>query len=238
MSVDRTSVRKVGRRRTYTEELLADAVANATSYADVLRYLGVPLRSGSYSHIAKRIKEFGIDTSHFTRQRRKYTAEILGEAAAQSDSVAGVLRHLGLSQVGGTHAHISRMLRALEIDTSHFRRDQGARRVGSRLTAKDILVIDRSATRRSPPHRLRRALLEVGRAYVCEGCGCDGQWQGKPLTLHVDHISGEFRDNRAENLRFLCPNCHTQTPNFAGRARGQSAEVRAVCDGGHSEGAA
>ncbi|MFE6969605.1 HNH endonuclease [Isoptericola sp. NPDC057653] len=218
----------MGRRRTYTEELLADAAANATSYADVLRYLGVPLRSGSYSHIAKRIKEFGIDTSHFTRQRRKYTAEVLSAASAQSDSVAGVLRRLGLTQTGGTHAHISRMLKRLEIDTSHFRRDQGSRRVGSRLSAADVLVRDLSATRRRPPHQLRRALLEVGRAYVCEGCGCDGQWRGAPLTLHVDHISGEFRDNRAENLRFLCPNCHAQTPNFAGRSRGRHGPTRGV----------
>ena len=203
---------------------------HATSYSDVLRYLGVPLRSGSYSHIAKKIKEFGIDTSHFTRQRRKYTAEILGEAAAQSDSVAGVLRRLGLSEVGGTHAHISRMLKALEIDTSHFRRDQGARRVGTRLAASDLLVNDPSATRRRPPHRLRRALLEIGRAYACESCGCDGQWQGMPLTLHIDHISGDFRDNRATNLRFLCPNCHAQTPNFAGRSRGRYGNAPAVCE--------
>jgi len=220
----------VSRRRRYTKDLLADAAAHATSYSDVLRYLGVPLRSGSYSHIAKKIKEFGIDTSHFTRQRRKYTAELLGEAAAQSDSVAGVLRRLGLSEVGGTHAHISRMLKALEIDTSHFRRDQGARRVGTRLAASDLLVNDPSATRRRPPHRLRRALLEIGRAYACESCGCDGQWQGMPLTLHIDHISGDFRDNRAMNLRFLCPNCHAQTPNFAGRSRGRYGNAPAVCE--------
>jgi 5-methylcytosine-specific restriction endonuclease McrA len=212
-------------RRRYTHEVLADAVAHAESYADVLRYLGVPLRSGSYSHIAKRIKELEIDTAHFTRRRRTYTAEILSEAAAQSDSVAGVLRFLGRAQVGGTHAHISRMLKALEIDTSHFRRDQGARSVGTRLAASELLVVDRSATRRRPPHRLRRALLEIGRPYACEGCGCDGLWQGSPLTLHVDHINGDFRDNLAQNLRFLCPNCHAQTPNFAGRSRGRHAEV-------------
>ena len=220
----------MSQRRKYTEELLADAAAHSTSYSDVLRYLGVPLRSGSYSHIAKKIKEFGIDTSHLTRQRRKCTAEILGAAAAQSDSVAGVLRHLGLSEVGGTHAHISRMLKVLEVDTSHFRRDQGARRVGSRLTATDLLVNDRSATRRRPPHRLRRALLEIGRAYAWESCGCDGEWQGMPLTLHIDHISGDFRDNRAANLRFLCPNCPAQTPNFAGRSRGRYGRTLAECE--------
>ncbi len=157
MSVCRTHVRSVSRRRRYTKDLLADAAAHATSCSDVLRYLGVPLRSGSYSHIAKKIKEFGIDTSHFTRQRRKYTAELLGEAAAQSDSVAGVLRRLGgLSEVGGTHAHISRMLKALEIDTSHFRRDQAPGAWGTGWRRRTSL----STTLRRPGVALRIACGE------------------------------------------------------------------------------
>jgi hypothetical protein len=42
-----------------------------------------------------------------------------------------------------------------------------------------------------------------------------------PLTLEVDHIDGDYRNNLISNLRFLCPNCHRQTPNFAGRSRGK-----------------
>ncbi|AGL14805.1 helix-turn-helix domain-containing protein [Actinoplanes sp. N902-109] len=42
-------------------------------------------------------------------------------------------------------------------------------------------------------------------------------WNGKPITLQIDHINGRFLDCRAENLRFLCPNCHSQTPTHAGR---------------------
>lgn len=44
---------------------------------------------------------------------------------------------------------------------------------------------------------------------------------GLPLTLEVDHIDGDFLNNILTNLRFLCPNCHRQTPNFAGRSRGK-----------------
>jgi predicted RNA-binding Zn-ribbon protein involved in translation (DUF1610 family) len=60
-------------------------------------------------------------------------------------------------------------------------------------------------------------LHESGVPYVCEVCGIEAEWNGKPIVLHVVHISGDWLDNRKENLRFLCPNCHSQTPTFAGR---------------------
>ena len=66
---------------------------------------------------------------------------------------------------------------------------------------------------------LKRALLEAGVPYECAMCGLDGTWQGAPLTLEVDHIDGDFYNNLLENVRFLCPNCHRQTPNFAGRSK-------------------
>jgi 5-methylcytosine-specific restriction endonuclease McrA len=60
-------------------------------------------------------------------------------------------------------------------------------------------------------------LLEIGVPYSCAHCGLRGEWQGKPLVLHIDHIDGNYEDCRRENLRFLCPNRHTQTPSWAGR---------------------
>ncbi|MBW6432320.1 HNH endonuclease [Actinoplanes hulinensis] len=50
-------------------------------------------------------------------------------------------------------------------------------------------------------------------------CGCGTSWNDRPLTLHVDHINGDFLDNRPRNLRFLCPNCHSQTSTYAGTRR-------------------
>jgi len=52
--------------------------------------------------------------------------------------------------------------------------------------------------------------------YKCVICGMSSH-NGEPLTLQLDHINGVHTDCRFENLRLLCPNCHSQTPTFAGR---------------------
>lgn len=51
----------------------------------------------------------------------------------------------------------------------------------------------------------------------CENCGQTPIWNGAPLVLQIDHINGNSNDNRVENLRVLCPNCHSQTDTFSGR---------------------
>jgi transposase len=160
----------------------------------------------------------------------KYTREMLAEAVAASTSMAGVLRHLGLGQNGGAHAHLRRRIDRLGIDTGHFLGRAHYRGTTSprRRSAAEVLVLRPADARRAAPTTLRRALIERGRPYRCTGCDIDGTWNGRPLTLHVDHVDGRFWDCRPENLRFLCPNCHSQTATYAGRNRaaGRPAVVR------------
>lgn len=61
---------------------------------------------------------------------------------------------------------------------------------------------------------LRKRLIDAGlKKNECEICGVS-EWQGVNLTCELDHINGDSRDHRLENLRMLCPNCHSQTPTF------------------------
>lgn len=53
--------------------------------------------------------------------------------------------------------------------------------------------------------------------YKCILCNNEGKWQDKSLCLQLDHINGVNDDHRLVNLRFLCPNCHSQTDTFAGK---------------------
>jgi DNA-binding CsgD family transcriptional regulator len=89
-----------------------------------------------------------------------------------------------------------------------------------RLRARSTLIpIEEllSNGRRCNRGHLKSRLLKAGlKEERCEWCGIS-EWRGQPLRMTLHHINGDQYDNRLENLAFLCPNCHSQTPNFSGR---------------------
>jgi DNA-directed RNA polymerase subunit RPC12/RpoP len=70
-----------------------------------------------------------------------------------------------------------------------------------------------------------RKYLSEDRGYKCEVCGLS-EWQGKEITLHVDHIDGNPADDSPKNVRLICPNCHSQTEflGAANKGRGRAAQ--------------
>ena len=151
-------------------------------------------------------------------KRSRYTKEQLEPLVKKSFSVAEVLRKLGRKQAGGVSTNLSKRIKSLGIDTSHFlgrARNQGVNHKGNKKQWDQVLVPS-DKDRRTPAYRLRRALLESGRPYICEVCGMEPKWNGKELRFQVDHKNGNWDDNRPDNLQFICPNCHTQTTNYSG----------------------
>ncbi|NJP50687.1 HNH endonuclease [Streptomyces sp. SBST2-5] len=211
----------------YTRERLEEAARGARNLSEALVRLGVDPRSPTRDYVARRMKKLGVDVSHFEREGAKWSREVLEPVVAGSKSVSEVLRRLGLDVVGGHHTHITRRIKALGLDTSHFTpvvRTERQRHNQRRRTPEEILVADASEhARRVPSGRLKRAMLELGRKERCALCGTDGVWQGHPLPLEIDHIDGDWRNNRFENLRFLCPNCHSTTDSYRGRSKGRPA---------------
>jgi hypothetical protein len=166
---------------------------------------------------------------------RKYTRDLLAPLVRDSQTIADVLRKLGLKLTGGSHAYLKRLIREYDLDTTHFvgsRANRGAAHRGGpdRRTPADILVPRDRLAQHVKGQLLRRALIEIGRPYCCAVCGLQPEWNGQALELQIDHLNGERWDNRAENLRFICPNCHSQTANFGAKnkpGRGKNAPENA-----------
>ncbi|MGW1213520.1 HNH endonuclease signature motif containing protein [Streptomyces sp. NPDC002499] len=179
-------------------------------------------------YIHERMKRLGVDVSHFEREGGKWTREVLEPVVARSTSVNEVLRQLGLEPVGGHHTNISRRIKAYGLDTSHFTtvaRTERQRYNQRRRTAEEILVEDTSAhATRVPSSRLKRAMRERDVPERCALCGIEPVWLGEPLPLEVDHIDGDWRNNRIGNLRLLCPNCHSTTDSYRGRGKRKAGE--------------
>ncbi|GLX18310.1 HNH endonuclease [Streptomyces lavendulae] len=204
----------------YTRELLEEAARSTENFDDAVRWCGGVPTAGSRRYIRARMVAAGVDFSHFPTRWVRHTEERLRELVAVSTSVKEVVARLGISQVGGNQAHISRRIAVLGIDTSHFRATRKPRPKGS---LGPVLTLREPADGRVPGERLRRALLASGIREECADCGTGTEWNGRPLSHEVDHVNGDWWDNRPENLRLLCPNCHAVTDTYRGRKRRRAA---------------
>lgn len=178
----------------YTRERLAEASSSSRTLSEALTKLGIDPKSSSRRYIHERMKKSGIDLSHFEREGARWTREILEPVVAASTNMCEVLRRLGLEVVGGHHTHISRRVKALGIDISHFDPHARAGKPERRRhrSAQELLTEqDPAYARREQSARLKRAMLELGTADNCALCGTDPVWCGYPLPLEVDHIDGD-----------------------------------------------
>lgn len=212
----------MARRRVYDvpDNEFRSAVSECLSLRDIIRTLGLHDHTNTYKRLRQRIAEMDLDTSHFRgsgRRPRAYTPEQLKEAVGASRSIRQTLLALGVRAEGGNYRTLRRDIEVFGIDTSHFTGE------GWRLGATkpvtpprplgEVLVEDSVLN----TTQLRRRLLREGlMEQRCQLCGVS-EWMGKPLTIELDHINGVHNDHRLENLRMLCPNCHSQTRTFRGR---------------------
>ena len=132
-----------------------------------------------------------------------------------STTIAEVLFKLGYSTKGNSwgFSTVRRRMDELNLSSSDFKGKSVYLKQKKQIEEKDILKPNCKHTRAV----LRRFVLRNNLIpYKCAICGCV-EWQGKTLSLELDHINGINNDNRLENLRFLCPNCHSQTTTYGSR---------------------
>lgn len=137
-------------------------------------------------------------------------------AVANSSSKAKALESLGVVPRGGNYKLLNRYIDRLGLDISHMSGLgwSAGRTLPNRQTPLSEYLIDGSHI---SSHTLRLKLLCAGVfQYLCSSCKND-EWMGQPISLELDHINGKNNDNRIENLRLLCPNCHAQTSTYRGK---------------------
>ena len=134
----------------------------------------------------------------------------------ESTSYSDCLRALDLTTKGGSSLDVlKRRISELNCSTEHFGTTKTGGSFNAKYTLDEILIENSSYANIS---RLKTRLINEGRLeYKCAFCGNTGEWQGHALTLQLDHINGINNDHRIENLRFLCPNCHSITDIYAGK---------------------
>lgn len=163
---------------------------------------------------------------------RKHSLVELQALVERAASLSELMETLGYKS-SGARTNVKRALMKLNIDVSKFgvgvsvaRRPRGYKRTLPKKWTFDS-IHKLSGTRTS--HKiLIAALLSGGRTYACELCQNDGVWRDNKLVLELDHVNGDPTDHRPENLRFLCPNCHSQTITYGFRGRKHSDATRAL----------
>lgn len=150
--------------------------------------------------------------------KSKYTDEQLIEAVKSSKNMRELLSSLNVAISGSMSNIVKKRLAHLNIDTSHWNKKWNPQFT---IFGRKNVPLDEIFKSNSPwsPNFIRQTIRKNNLIeYKCNICGIE-TWNNLQITLQLDHINGDRKDNRLENLRYLCPNCHSQTPTWGTKSR-------------------
>ena len=150
----------------------------------------------------------------------KYTLDQLKRAINEATSLRQVLLKLHVAPYGGNYEILKKAISHYKLDTSHF--NGQAWNKGKKMPAKYSLTDYFENKIPIQSYKLKNRLLD-NKLFkpVCSNCNNE-TWLNKPIPLELDHINGDNKDNRFENLRLLCPNCHALTPTYRSKNRSKA----------------
>ena len=133
-----------------------------------------------------------------------YTNEQFAKIISESFSYAECLRKMGYSSNSGSMTKkLKEKIKQLQISIEHFKHYNNSPII---RTEENVFCENSTASQKT----LRTFYIKKYPMEKCSICGLEAQWNGKPLTLILDHVNGFNHDNREENLRWVCPNCNYQ----------------------------
>jgi Zn finger protein HypA/HybF involved in hydrogenase expression len=175
-----------------------------------IRQIGL-ITEKTYTTVRYWLDKHKIKTDGYNKNYN-WSEERLRAAILISECKSDVLRNLGISTKSGNFQTLERYLKKYNINPENLVYDyKRGNKWSETKTDNEIFCENSSVSKNTLKNRiLKNDLLE----YKCQECGIKNEWNGKKIQLQLDHKNGKNDDNRIENLRYLCPNCHSQTETY------------------------
>lgn len=203
----------LSRRERYNQAV--DFYKDGISISEISRKIGIGRRTINDWVKGKVNPEKLKFQSHYKVSDEEFT-----KIVQESFSIRECLRKQDSKPYGGNYFTFHQRVKRLNLSTDHFT-GQAHLRGKNHNWVREVSVENafvENGTMSSV--NLKKKILKYKlKDCVCEICGIEN-WLNKPLSLHLDHANGINTDNRLENLRFLCPNCHSQTDTYCGKSKG------------------
>lgn len=217
-----TTIAEIEKIQSLSQEELEKLINISSNTSHMLEHLGIRCADMSRKLIINQVKKYGLKVPYTTRTL--YSIDELKNAVPTADCFSDICRILSVTVCTYNITRLQELCIKHAISTEHFKthntkcyKERNKVKYNNDLTT--VLEENSTFNRSSLRGFLVRSGLYTGK---CSLCGIGDYWNNKTLTLEVDHINGNHTDNRIQNLRWVCPNCHSQTPTFKKGTVGQT----------------
>lgn len=197
------------------------------SYSEICKKLGMHKSLVAYYSKKHTIEEKLKSEKEKDEQTKEYEM-IICENVYKATSISNLCKILGKRPTNNNLYYINKIIEKYNIDISHFLIANTKKHINiATVSHAAYFVLDETKLKQSA-HVKNRILKYNIKEYKCEQCH-NTIWNNRPIPLELHHINGNRFDNRLENLQLLCPNCHAQTDNYAGKNKNKKAYICKQC---------
>jgi predicted RNA-binding Zn-ribbon protein involved in translation (DUF1610 family) len=190
-------------------ELLIEKIEEYLSLKELSIYFDVP-----YTTVRYYVTKYKLKTKGHSNET-VWTNEKILSSMINAKSKGDILDNMGFTRKSGNYQTLYKYCLKYDINIDDIEYKNENYLILNKKLKHDEIFTENSCVSSTTPKRV--IIRDNLKKYKCEKCGNNGEWMGEKISLQLDHINGVRCDNRLENLRFLCPNCHSQTSTYSGK---------------------